>query len=101
MASFYTFSYGALATNVAPAVLAAAMAAQPIPMDPLNVVGLSVVSDVTTTALPNVVTRTIQLQSSTGPLPDDQIAPMLIDYMGPQLEQALSTIVTSSPVVVT
>lgn len=95
----YTLEYDAIAVNVAPATLSTAMAAQPIPMEMLDTLGLSVTSDVTA-VVGRDVTRTIQLTSSTGPLPNNQIRPSLENYMTTQLAQALSTPIVAQPVIV-
>lgn len=59
MAHTYTQVYRALAVNVSTVSLAAAMAALPTDADYGALLGVTVTSDVTATALPNVVTRTI------------------------------------------
>jgi hypothetical protein len=98
MALHYVLEYEASPTTCSPAQLGAAMAAVPIQGDLPDVLGLSLVSDTTTPGQPT--TRVVEYMSGAGPVPDDQIAPMLIDFMKSTLAQALSTTIVSLPVVV-
>ncbi len=99
--SHYTLTYTMQAVSVSQGTLQAACAAVPLAMDPLNVLGLVVDSDMTTTPGTNGVQRQIVLHSTAGPLDPTQIAPALTQYMQNILARALVTPVVSAAVVVT
>lgn len=65
----YVQSFHAIATNVSTTQLAAVLAVQPHDLSFEELLGLTIASDVTTTSLPNRVTRSVQYQDDgSGPL---------------------------------
>jgi hypothetical protein len=105
MALHYTTTYTALATNVSTTQLAVALAAVPRDVDTETLLGLSLVSDTTTTSAPNIVQRRIVLSDAAiypgAPIPPGApMAEVLTDYYRGTFGQALSTPVTASAVIV-
>lgn len=105
MANHYTTTYSAIAVNVSRAALATALAAVPRDTNTENLLGLTLVSDTTTTSSPNIVQRTIVLSDAAIPAdapipPGTPMAEVLTDYYTATFGQALSTPIVPSAVVI-
>jgi hypothetical protein len=96
----YRGQYIGIAVNVSTATLAAALAAQPLDTDTQTLIGVSVFSDVTTTSLPNIVTRTIEWQDSTPGVipPGDPTRDTLQGFYKSTWSQALGTPIFATPI---
>lgn len=96
----YVSSYHAIATNVSTTQLAAGLSVQPHDLAFERLLGLTVDSDVTTTSLPNHVTRSLQWHDDgTGPLaPGAPTASALEGLYRSAWAKPLGTPLTTPPV---
>ncbi|HZU83493.1 MAG TPA: hypothetical protein VE987_11275 [Polyangiaceae bacterium] len=103
--STYTCVYSAIATNVSSATLASALAAVPRDTATEAVLGVTLVSDHTTTSGDGgrIVKRTITYASDASALipPGAPMASMLQNFYNSTFGRALGTLMTAAPVVVT
>jgi hypothetical protein len=98
--TLYLVTYRAIARNAAPLDLSSSLAAIPRDTDTEGLLGLDSLSDVTT-AVGNVVTRSMSYTSLVSPppmIPNPQLGEFLRGFYRSTFSQALSTPVTVSPV---
>lgn len=106
MSHDYTTTYSAIATNASLSALSTALSAVPRDTDTEQLLGLTLVSDTTTTTAPNIVQRTIVLSDASmpadAPIPSGTpMAEVLTGYYTATFGQALTTPIIASPVNVT
>lgn len=109
MGLHYIQQYTAYCTNKSQGAMSAALAALPFDTDTMDLLGLSIVTDVVADVGSNQVTRTTEwLSSGTGPIPDgvnaaatiQPLADVLTGFYTQTWSEALSTPVTPEPIVV-